>query len=110
MKTTEERFWEKVNKTETCWLWTAAKTWDGYGRFKLNKTHVLSHRFAYELLKEKIPNGLQLDHLCKVRDCLNPDHLEPVTSQENTKRGNSGINMKVENYQSPYKKHRIPVG
>jgi HNH endonuclease len=104
MKTTEERFWEKVNKTDSCWLWIAAVTHDGYGRFKLNKTHVLSHRFAYEQIKGTIPKGMQLDHLCKIKHCLNPEHLEPVTPQENSKRGNSGINMKVDNYVSPWKK------
>lgn len=82
-----DRFWDKVDKTDTCWLWTA-KTDDGYGRFGLGDgKQYLVHRLAFALLKEKIGENMQLDHLCNVRNCLNPDHLEQVTSKENTRRG-----------------------
>ena len=86
----DERFWPKVNKTETCWLWTAGCGSDGYGRLYVAGRHVLAHRFAYELLVGPIPEGLQIDHLCRVRLCVNPAHMEPVTQQENIRRGESG--------------------
>src|SRR5438105_2573404 len=82
-----ERFWAKVEKTDTCWLWTASTANGGYGAFVLNDVIVRAHRFAYELLVGPIPEGLQLDHLCRVRHCVNPAHLEPVTQQENIRRG-----------------------
>jgi HNH endonuclease len=77
-------FWSKVERGAPgeCWLWTGATT-KGYGRFRGTG----AHRFAYELLVGPIPQGLQLDHLCRVRNCVNPEHLEPVTCQENLRRG-----------------------
>jgi hypothetical protein len=85
-----ERFWPKVEKTETCWLWTGALLDSGYGFFWVDNTRqVVAHRFAYELLVGTIPEGLQLDHLCRVRNCVNPKHLEPVTNRENALRSES---------------------
>lgn len=83
------RFWAKVTKTETCWLWTAYKSNGGYGRIKISGRMVPAHRVAYELLVGPIPAGLEIDHLCRVRNCVNPDHLEPVTRAVNTLRGTS---------------------
>lgn len=84
----EARFWAKVDKTETCWLWTAAiRRRSGYGVFSHQARTMLAHRFAYELLVGPIPDGLVIDHLCRVRHCVNPDHLEPVTQRENLRRG-----------------------
>jgi hypothetical protein len=82
------RFWRYVDKSGTggCWLWTNSLTEDGYGRFWPDRTRVLAHRFAYELIVGPIPEGLQLDHLCRVRRCVNPAHLEPVTAAENARR------------------------
>lgn len=77
-----DRFWGKVEKTSSCWLWTAART-DGYGRLG----NEYAHRVAYRMLVGPIPLGLQLDHLCRVRHCVNPAHLEPVTQRENVLRG-----------------------
>jgi hypothetical protein len=86
------RFWVKVEKTETCWLWTGARNNTGYGSFKAEKypsrKTVTAHRWAYEDLVGPIPNGLTLDHLCKVRHCVNPAHLEPITLRGNIERGN----------------------
>lgn len=83
-----ERFWEKVEKTDTCWLWTASQRGNGYGQFGVTqKDIVYAHRFAYEQTVGPIPEGLVIDHLCRVRHCVNPDHMEPVTSRENTFRG-----------------------
>jgi len=99
--TAEERFWAKVDKTETCWLWKSGRTRHGYGLFRGpdGKT-VLAHRFAYELLVGPIPEGLELDHIkangCTSRACVKAitdeygsAHLEPVTAQENVRRGDS---------------------
>lgn len=92
------RFWAKVNclgaipaqgtAVGTCWEWTAGKTKQGYGGFHPTKARmVLAHRYAYELLIGPIPAGLVIDHLCRNRVCVNPAHLEPVTTGENTRRG-----------------------
>lgn len=80
----EQRFWAKVNKTETCWFWTATLNNRGYGEFG---RFGLAHRYAYELLVGPIPIGLTLDHLCRQPACVRPDHLEPVTLRENVLRG-----------------------
>lgn len=79
-------FLKHVNKTEACWLWTGS-TVTGYGNFGYgeNKTGP-AHRWAYEYFVGPIPPGLWLDHLCRVRNCVRPDHLEPVTPSENQRR------------------------
>lgn len=83
-----ERFWSKVMLPDGngCMRWTANKFTDGYGAFKMDGKNRGAHRVAYELLVGPIPAGLQLDHLCRVRDCVAPDHLEPVTNAENIRR------------------------
>jgi HNH endonuclease len=70
-----------------CWLWTGTLLNNGYGRLKANRRHVLAHRFVYEELIRKIPENLTLDHKCRIRCCVNPEHLEPVTGRINTLRG-----------------------
>jgi hypothetical protein len=85
-----ERFWEKVEKTPTCWNWTASTQRDGYGVFETRGTQHRSrhtHRIVYELLVGPIPDGMELDHLCRNRACCNPAHLEPVPHGENCVRG-----------------------
>lgn len=86
-----ERFWNKVEKTATCWLWTAGTTRNGYAMFHLDRSSqrrtVYAHKFAYEALVALVPAGLDLDHLCRTRRCVNPLHLEPVTRAENVARG-----------------------
>lgn len=83
------RFWTKVKVDEVgCWLWIAGLNRNGYGRFMdSNKITRAAHRVAYEALIATIPEGLQLDHLCRVRHCVNPAHTEPVTQAENLRRG-----------------------
>ncbi len=87
-----ERFWKKVQPCPVtgCWLWTASLCSDGYAKFGLGKKEDgigIGHRVAYEALVGRIPPGLHIDHLCRTRRCVNPAHLEPVTTQENTRRG-----------------------
>jgi len=92
-KPLEERFWGHVHKTDTCWLWTGHIVL-GYGRLLIgsrtdkSRRAIPAHRFAYELLIGPIPEGAELDHLCRNRCCVNPSHLEPVTRKENILRGN----------------------
>jgi hypothetical protein len=82
-----ERFFTKVVHAGPCWLWTAARSGNGYGVFSPTKTtKMAAHRFADQALIGEIPSGLDLDHLCRVRDCVNPTHLEPVTRAENLRR------------------------
>jgi len=81
------RFWKKAQKTDTCWLWIAGVSSNGYGSFCLNGRTMAAHRIAWELLRGAIPDGLTIDHLCRNRICVNPTHMELVTSKENTLRG-----------------------
>lgn len=76
----------RVTKTETCWLWIGAPSGKGYGQMMIDGRRIYVHRLAYELLVGPIPDGFQLDHLCRVKNCVNPAHLEPVTCQENIRR------------------------
>jgi len=73
-----------------CWIWLKCKNNGGYGRIQVNGKPWLTHRVSYELYVGSIPQGLTIDHLCRVRHCCNPAHLEPVTSAENTRRGDGG--------------------
>lgn len=89
------RFEAFIDRSGDCWLWKGGKI-NGYGvfraRFGVRQLYnVYAHHFAYELHKGPIPEGLTLDHLCRVRACVNPDHLEAVTQRENTLRGTSAI-------------------
>ena len=85
-----ERFWTKVQKTESCWLWQGPLSHNGYGRFWYQAHHATAHRFIYKVLVGPIPDGWQIDHLCGVRNCVRVSHLEAVTPQENTLRS-SGL-------------------
>lgn len=97
------RLWRKVDKNGPvpdfaphlgpCWLWTAKARVRGYGVIGTGngKQTRVTHRVAYELVIGPIPEGLQLDHLCRVRHCVNPKHLEPVTQAENLRRGEGGV-------------------
>jgi hypothetical protein len=91
----DEKLWAKVDKTDDCWLWTGAKTSSGYGMVSHDSGVRPVHRVVYELLVGSIPDGLVIDHLCSVRNCVNPAHLEPVTNAENVSRGMRRIGRTV---------------
>jgi len=73
-----------------CWIWKGNLNPDGYGVIKIKGKGLLAHRFSYEYYNDKIKEGLTIDHLCRNKACVNPQHLEPVTLQENIKRGLTG--------------------
>ena len=77
-----------------CWLWNRAKNHDGYGQIRIEGIHWRAHRLSYEAFREPIPKGLEIDHLCRVRACVNPEHLEVVTHTENVARGKTGVHNK----------------
>lgn len=86
-----ERFMSLVNVTDSCWLWKG-KLSRGYGQFSVGSRTdntrglVYAHRFAYEAMVGQIPHRLTIDHLCRTRTCVNPDHMEVVTQGENVRR------------------------
>jgi hypothetical protein len=82
-----ERLWARIEITDSCWLWTGQTTDKGYGSISEGRRSLVAHRVVYEQLVGVIPEGLQLDHLCRVTRCVNPDHLEAVTGRINTLRG-----------------------
>lgn len=87
----EERFWSKVEPEPNsgCWIWIGARTcgYGAIGRGTRSEGNIGAHRFAYLLLRGPIPLGLEPDHLCRLRCCVNPWHLELVTRRENSQRG-----------------------
>lgn len=86
-------FWEKIDKVSTapCWKWLGLHHPKGYARTgsKMLGTRI-AHRVTYLIMRGEIPKGLELDHLCRNRGCVNPDHLEAVTHEVNVQRGISG--------------------
>ncbi|MBV6425512.1 MAG: hypothetical protein NAOJABEB_03333 [Steroidobacteraceae bacterium] len=87
-----QRFWKHVDTSSDCWLWTGYRLPAGYGYIGPSirgEKHQLAHRVSYELANGPIPDGLVIDHLCRNPPCVNPAHLEAVTHQQNTLRGNA---------------------
>jgi hypothetical protein len=85
-----------VDKGPDCWLWRGPFYRNGYGIFRLNEPRrtALAHRVAYELERGTIPRGLVVDHLCRVKACVNPHHLEVVPQRTNVQRGEAGWNLR----------------
>jgi HNH endonuclease len=100
-----ERWWSYVEQTDTCWYWTGRIDEDGYGRFRFNlegrQIEVRAYRFGYILLVGDIPDGHELDHLCKNRSCVRPDHLEPVIHRVNTLRSDNFIAVNAKKTHCP---------
>lgn len=104
MPTEDERFENFVARDPNsgCWIWAGCTENGGYGIFTRSAEHgskpIMAHRYSYEQSVGEIPEGLVIDHLCRVRCCVNPNHLEPVTHKENLNRG---INAKSEKTHCP---------
>lgn len=81
----------------SCWEWNAGRTTAGYGIVRIDRNPYYTHRVAYLALVGPIPDGLQIDHLCRNRACCNPDHLEPVTPHVNTLRGEKATKKRCVN-------------
>ncbi|WP_182252815.1 HNH endonuclease signature motif containing protein [Microbacterium esteraromaticum] len=94
--TDEERFWSKVDKAGTCWIWTAAlQNTGGYGVFRINSRNMVAHRVSYMWAHGPIPKGYEVDHTCFNRSCVKPDHLRLLTHQENGQnRAGANINSR----------------
>jgi HNH endonuclease len=96
----EERMLQRIQiRSDGCWIWTGKKSADGYGRIIIHQQFFYAHRVSYELHKGAIAPGLVLDHLCKNRICVNPNHLEPVTAREN----NTRVMRRAKDWQVIYK-------
>ena len=79
-------FWDRVEKTDTCWVWTRGKC-NGYGVYRHAGQHYRAHRWSWQEVNGPVPDGLELDHLCRNRACVRPSHLEAVTRRTNALRG-----------------------
>lgn len=80
-----------IDEKTGCWLWQRSLSRTGYASIGRASAHGIAHRFFYEREHGPLPPGVQLDHLCRVRHCVNPAHLEPVTNAENCRRGANAV-------------------
>lgn len=87
----------KIVFGDYCWLWAELKTGSGYGRVYLRGMQY-AHRVVYSLIVGPIPDGMTLDHLCRVRHCVRPAHLEPVTQAENARRGATAVRNRAKTH------------
>jgi hypothetical protein len=101
-----DRFWSKVNKTDSCWFWVGAKSTNGYGATWVNGKVVSAHRASFFIEHGRWPKEM-LDHLCRQKSCVNPEHLEEVSNRENITRGKTSKlrSNKYSNFVGVKKKH-----
>lgn len=94
--TLEQRVYKKIRMTPDCWWWTGEQNGKGYGLIRVGRRKLMAHRVVYELREGAIPEGFQLDHLCRNRACVFPGHLEPVIARTNVLRGtgHSAVNAR----------------
>lgn len=83
VRSPEERFWAKVRKTHTCWLWLGHLDKDGYGNIRVGLHRIMAHRFSYKLYYSFIDPNLTINHLCENKSCVNPTHLELISLKGN---------------------------
>lgn len=81
-----DRFFAQIIRVGDCWIWTGSTQNKGYGTVTIRCVNVLAHVASYRIRNGAVPDGLELDHLCRTPLCVNPDHLEPVTHEENMRR------------------------
>lgn len=89
--TPKERLLRRTIQTEGCWLWTGSLLPGGYGTVSISMKPYLVHRLSWVVYRGEIPSGMVIDHMCRVRNCVNPDHLRVVTQRTNALENNTGI-------------------
>lgn len=107
-----QRFFSKTKKDGDCVVWSGHLNNKGYGTFNVKRggfwIKILAHRYSYEMVNGLIPNGLEIDHLCRNSACVNPKHLEAVTHSINAKRGELPNISKTRSLAQTYCKHGHP--
>ena len=90
-----------------CWLWTGSVNQSGYGQIEVGKKNCRAHRFAWLTHRGEIPPGMVLDHICRTRSCVNPDHLRPVSVRENVLHNSLGVTAKHALSETCSRGHRL---
>lgn len=90
-----DRLARYVQRGPGCWEWGGPIIGNGYGQITIGQRRIYAHRFVYERERGQIPAGMELDHRCRNRRCVNPDHLDPVTHRENMLRADAGFNNRA---------------